>query len=81
LNRAIAIGQHEGPARGLEELRRIQGSERLQTYPFYPAAFAEFELRSGNGQAAREHFEAAARLARNPAEQRFFAERVQRAFS
>src|SRR4051812_739160 len=40
LNRAIAIGQRDGPARGLEELRRVADSGRLARYPFYPAAIA-----------------------------------------
>jgi len=47
LNRAIAIGQLDGPKRGLEALRRIADAERLAKYPFYEAAFGEFELQSG----------------------------------
>src|SRR5215471_5194350 len=38
LNRAIAIGQSEGPLRGLQELHAISNSERLVSYPFYHAA-------------------------------------------
>ena len=76
LNRAIAIGQRDGPDRGLEELRDINDSSRLERYPFYPAAIAEFELRRGDRTAAGEHFAAAAALARNPAEQRFLERRA-----
>ena len=76
LNRAIAIGQRDGPDRGLEELRDINDSSRLERYPFYPAAIAEFELRRGDRTAAGEHFTAAAALARNPAEQRFLERRA-----
>jgi RNA polymerase sigma-70 factor (ECF subfamily) len=76
LNRAIAIAQHEGPDRGLEELHAIDGSERLAAYPFYPAALAELELRKGRLDAARDHFRAAVALARNPMERRFFEQRV-----
>jgi predicted RNA polymerase sigma factor len=47
LYRAIAIAQHEGPERGLEEIRAIAGSDRLAAYPFYSAALGELELRSG----------------------------------
>ncbi len=76
LNRAIAIGQAEGPARGLEEIRRIVSPERLAAYPFYSAALGEFELRSGRHGIAREHFRTAAALARNSAERHFFTQRV-----
>lgn len=76
LNRAIAIGQRDGPQRGLEELRAIAGRERLEGYPFYPAALAEMELRRGDPDAARRHFEAALALARNPAERRFLEKRL-----
>ena len=76
LNRAIAIAQHEGPERGLEEIRAIVNSDRLATYPFYHAALGEFEFRSGSYEVAREHFRQATALARNPMERRFFEERA-----
>ena len=76
LNRAIAIGQRDGPARGLEALHAISDLERLRSYPFYPAALGELELRRGNLTAARRHFSTAATLARNDVERRFFEKRV-----
>jgi RNA polymerase sigma factor (sigma-70 family) len=76
LNRAIAIAQREGPARGLEEIGRIEDRRRLARYPFYFAAVGEFEHRLGHAAEARKSFEAALRLARNPAERRFLQERV-----
>jgi RNA polymerase sigma-70 factor (ECF subfamily) len=76
LNRAIAIAEHEGPARGLEEIHAIANSKRLARYPFYPAAMGELELRSGRPDAARKYFEAAHRLARNEGERRFLEQRV-----
>ena len=76
LNRAIAIAQSEGPERGREALGAIAGSERLAEYPFYSAALGEIELRLGNHDAAREHFQAALRLARNPEETRFLSSRL-----
>lgn len=76
LNRAIAIGQHQGAERGLEALRAIANSERLANYPFYHAAFGESELQSGRRENAREHFSAALRLSRNPMERRFFEQRL-----
>ena len=76
LNRAIAIGQRDGPGRGLEELRGIRESERLVRYPFFPAAIGEFEQRRGRVAVARQLFLEAAALARNPAEQRFLEKRA-----
>jgi RNA polymerase sigma-70 factor (ECF subfamily) len=71
LNRAIAVAQKDGPEAGIAEIRAIEHSDRLAAYPFLPAALAELELRAGRTEDAREHFEAAVALARNPAERRF----------
>lgn len=76
LNRAIAVAQYVGPERGLAEIRAIPDVERLAGYPFYPAALGELELRRGKCAAARQHFQAALSLARNPTERRFFSERI-----
>lgn len=76
LNRAIAVGQRNGPERGLEALRAIVDWQRLSNYPFYHAAFGESELRSGRPENARRHFSAALRLSRNPMERRFFEQRL-----
>jgi RNA polymerase sigma factor (sigma-70 family) len=78
LNRAIAIGQVEGPERGLAELATIPNSERLAAYPFYQAAMGELEFRCGRYVEARQHFRVAVALARNAAE-RGFLERRERA--
>jgi RNA polymerase sigma factor (sigma-70 family) len=76
LNRAIAVAQHEGPERGLEEIHAIADRERLATYPFYHAALGEFESRSGRNEIAQEHFRAARALARNDMERRFLEDRM-----
>ena len=76
LNRAIAVGQLDGPQQGIDALQAIGDRERLARYPFYPAAMGELELRRGHRDAARGHFQAALALARNPAEQRFLEKRV-----
>lgn len=76
LNRAIAVGQHDGAQLGLEELEAIEDGDRLSGYPFYPAAKGELELRRGDGEAARRHYEAALKLARNPTERRFLEKRL-----
>jgi len=76
LNRAIAVAQHQGPERGLDEIRAIVGSERLSSYPFYHAALGVFELNSNRPAIAAQHFRAALALARNPMERHFLEERV-----
>ena len=76
LNRAIAIAQHEGPERGLEEIRTIANRDRLATYPFYHAALGEFEFHNGRYEIAREHFQAALAFARNPMERQFLEQPI-----
>jgi RNA polymerase sigma-70 factor (ECF subfamily) len=78
LNRAIAIAQRDGAARGLEALRAISDDERdrLDKYPFYSAAMGELELRLEHHDEARAHFWAALARARNPAERRFLDKRL-----
>ena len=77
LNRAIAVGQRDGAEGGLTQLRAIADAERLTKYPFYHAAFGEFELQSGRLRVACEHFSAALALSRNAAEQQFFRQRIE----
>ena len=77
LNRAVALAQRDGPARGLEEISRIEDRKRLIRYPFFFTAVGEFELRLGRPAEARKSFEAALKLARNPAETRFLKGRLQ----
>jgi RNA polymerase sigma factor (sigma-70 family) len=76
LNRAVAVAQSEGPERGLEAIRAIADRDCLAAYPFYPAALGELELRCGRPATARQHFQAALALARNPMERRFLDRRV-----
>jgi RNA polymerase sigma factor (sigma-70 family) len=76
LNRAIALGKALGPEKGLDELRRIPGSDRLKDYPFYPAAQGEFHLLAGRPAEAAKHFERAKKLARSRSEADFFARKL-----
>jgi RNA polymerase sigma-70 factor (ECF subfamily) len=76
LNRALAVGQAEGAARGLQEMRAIQDRDRLSAYPFYSAALGELELQNGRTSAAAEHYRQALVLARNPSERRFLERRI-----
>jgi RNA polymerase sigma-70 factor (ECF subfamily) len=77
LNRAIAIGQRDGPASGLDALHAIRDQARLSRYPFYAAAMGELELRRCNPNAARAHFASALALARNADERRFLKKRLE----
>jgi RNA polymerase sigma factor (sigma-70 family) len=77
LNRAIAIAQLSGPQRGLDAIDAVNDRDRLAEYPFYYAAQGELELRRKNNAIAREHFQTALALARNPVEQRFLKKRVE----
>ena len=76
LNRAIAVAERDGAERGIAELEAIEGRDRLEGYPFYPAALGELELRRGDRKRARKHFAAALAAARNPTERRFLEKRV-----
>jgi RNA polymerase sigma-70 factor (ECF subfamily) len=76
LNRAIALGQRDGPESGLAELRAIGDAERLAKYPFYHAALGEAELQIGRSESAKEHFGIALDLARNPMERQHFSQRI-----
>ncbi|HXJ50737.1 MAG TPA: DUF6596 domain-containing protein [Burkholderiales bacterium] len=75
-NRAVALAQRFGAARGLEEIARIKDRKRLERYPFYYAAVAEFESRLGRPAKARDSLAEALKLARNPAERRFLREKM-----
>jgi RNA polymerase sigma factor (sigma-70 family) len=81
LNRAIALAQKDGPERGIAAIRAIPADDRLASYPFFSAALGELELRAGNADRAREHFAAAAALARNPMERRFLESRADAAIA
>jgi predicted RNA polymerase sigma factor len=76
LSRAIAVGECEGPERGLAEIGAIPDRDRINDYPFYDAAVGECELRRGRPEAARGHFERALDVARNPMERRFLGRRI-----
>ncbi|MGO4715283.1 RNA polymerase sigma factor [Bradyrhizobium sp. 2TAF24] len=76
LNRAIAIAEHEGAARGLEEISAIAQRDRMASYPFYWAALGELERRCGHDAEAREHHRKAASLARNPMEREYLQARI-----
>jgi predicted RNA polymerase sigma factor len=76
LNRAIAVAELEGAERGLQEIRAIDGYERLAQYPFYYAALGELERRCNRFETACAHFREALAVARSSMERRFLERRI-----
>jgi RNA polymerase sigma-70 factor (ECF subfamily) len=76
LNRAIAVGRAEGPARGLAAIAAIEAPERLAHYPFYEASLGELHARTGATAEAITHYGRALAQARNDAEARFLSARI-----
>jgi RNA polymerase sigma factor (sigma-70 family) len=74
LNRALALGEGEGPAAGLAELDPL--GERLDGYHLYHAARAELLRRLGREEEARASDLRALELTHNPAERRLLQERL-----
>jgi RNA polymerase sigma-70 factor (ECF subfamily) len=75
LNRAIAIGQRDGPVAGLTALAALEGDARLERYPFFHAALGEFLFDEGRADEALARFECALSLARNVDEQNYLRRR------
>ena len=71
INRALAVGKCDGPAAGLAALDAVAGDPRLAEYQPYWAARAELLVRSGATAAAREAYEIAIGLERDPAVRSF----------
>jgi RNA polymerase sigma factor (sigma-70 family) len=77
LNRAIAWGQVEGPAAGLEAVGRLANEPFVRTYPFFHAAVGELSLALGKRAAAIDAFKQAFAVARSPGERVFYDRRLQ----
>ena len=75
LNRAIAIGQLNGPTVGLAALQAIPQAG-LEGYPFFAAAMGEMQRRSGRNDEAAKHYRTALAQARSPAEAEVFRQRL-----
>ena len=73
LNRAIALAELEGPARGLQAIDAIEG---LEAYVFFHAAKGELSARAGDMASARAHFACGISVARNAAERKFLERRA-----
>ncbi len=72
LNRAVALGEAEGPEAGLRVLERLE----LDGYHYLHATRADFLRRLGRGADARVAYERALALARSEPERRFLRRRL-----
>ena len=73
INRAVAIGETEGPAAGLAELDTVANDRRIEDYQPYWAARAGLLAELGRTDEARQAYERAIGLERDEAVRRFLA--------
>ena len=78
LNRAVAIANIRGAKAGLQAVRRIRNLDKLSSYYLLYAVLGEFEMQSGNPQAAAEQFRKSFELAETKSERAFLLKRLQR---
>jgi RNA polymerase sigma-70 factor (ECF subfamily) len=78
LNRAVAVGFAEGPAKGLAELDPLTSEPVLAGYPYLAASRADFLRRLGKVAEARLAYEEALMLSENEIERRFLMGRLDR---
>lgn len=65
LNRAVAVGMAQGPARGLEIVDALRSEPSLRSYHLLPAVRGDLLAKLGRDDEAREEFARAASLTRN----------------
>ena len=75
INRALAIAETDGAAAGLDAMQAIAGDARLTEYQPYWAARAELLAKTGAHAEARQAYEIAIGLERDPAIRRFLQHR------
>jgi RNA polymerase sigma-70 factor (ECF subfamily) len=71
LNRAAALGMRDGPEAGLAAIEAVLGQGGLDSYHLAHAARADMQRRLGLSEAARNSYQRALELTRQPAERRF----------
>jgi RNA polymerase sigma-70 factor (ECF subfamily) len=76
LNRAVAVSMVEGPEAGIAELARIRKSPSFDNYYLLHATLADFYLRCGYTDKARDAYTHALELAGSEPEQRFLARKL-----
>jgi RNA polymerase sigma-70 factor (ECF subfamily) len=76
LNRAVALGERDGPAAGLAALTPLLAEPALATYGYLSAARADLLRRLGRGAEAATAYEEALALTGNEVERDFLAARL-----
>lgn len=76
INRALAVAEVHGPGEALEALQKVSADNRLTEYQPYWAARAELLAKTGAHGEARQAYEIAIGLERDPAVRRFLQERL-----
>jgi RNA polymerase sigma-70 factor (ECF subfamily) len=76
INRALAVAEVHGAAAGLDALQIVAGDTRVAEYQPYWAARAELMARVGAHREARDAYEIAIGLERDPAVRRFLQQRL-----
>jgi RNA polymerase sigma-70 factor (ECF subfamily) len=76
LNRAVAIGMSEGPARGLARIDELSAGGALDRYHLYHAARAELLRRLGSAAAAADAYRSALALTANGVERAYLERRL-----
>jgi len=77
LNRAVAIANIRGPKAGLRAVRSVRDINKLSSYYLLYAVLGEFEMQSGNLQAAAQQFRRSFELAETKSERAFLLKRLQ----
>jgi predicted RNA polymerase sigma factor len=76
INRALAVAEMNGPEAALEAIQEVAADARLIEYQPYWAARAELMAKTGAYGQAREAYEVAIGLERDPAVRRFLQRRL-----
>jgi predicted RNA polymerase sigma factor len=80
LNRIVAVGQIDGPAKALEELSALGGNKAMSSFNLYYITRAHFLSEIGRKAEARLAYETAAKLTRNASVTRFIEKRLAELF-
>jgi predicted RNA polymerase sigma factor len=76
LNRAVAVGQAQGPAAALPQVPALMAQPQLARYHQLPSVLADLLARLGRHDEARVHWQRAADLTRNACERELLLERA-----
>ncbi|WP_347813434.1 RNA polymerase sigma factor [Actinomadura sp. KC216] len=76
LNRAVAVGNAHGPAKGLEIADALLDEPSLRDYHLLPSVRGDLLARLGRTAEAREQFERAAEMTRNAPERKILLDRA-----